>query len=122
MNDEADIVELTITVNSGDYNVAFKADKAATVVIPHTEPIPNQVTAKSRALSEGATGLQTGDALSVTANRISITITSEDQNTQNTYVINLISSRIPLTASQISGNRRNKTRWFDEAAQQFHDF
>ena len=102
MNSEADIKELTITVNSGDYTVAFKSDKAATVVIPHTESIPNQVTAKSIALSENATGLQSGDALSVTANRISITITSEDQNTQNTYAINLISSKISLTASQIS--------------------
>lgn len=114
-SNEAEIKELTLTVNNNDYVIDFDENRAYTVIIPHTETIPSQVTAKSLALSEKATGLLAGDALPVTAKQIALTITSEDQSVQNTYYINLVFPRMPLTATQIQvvdGTKQDNSRKF----------
>ncbi len=86
---QAEITELTITVNNTDYSITFDTNRAFTVSIPAIETIPSKITVKSAVISKKANGLQANDELIVTNNQVLITITAEDGTSVN-YTLKLI--------------------------------
>ncbi len=101
---QAEITELTITINSTDYSITFDTDGAFTVSIPAIETIPGKITVKSAVISEKASGLQANDELIVTNNQVLITITAED-GTSADYTLKLMKLIIVMEMEKINPDK-----------------
>ena len=78
---QAEITELTVTINSIDYTITFDANNAATVTIPYVSTLPTEIAVKTAAISAKATGLAAGDTLKISSGKAVITVTAEDGTT-----------------------------------------
>ncbi len=101
---QAEITELTVTINSIDYPITFDTDRAFTVSIPAIETIPGKITVKSSVISKKASGLQANDELIVTNNQVLITITAEDGTSVN-YTLKLINLIIVVEMEKINPDK-----------------
>ena len=77
---EAKMTALTVTVGDVDYTAHISGD-TATVTLPSGTAIPGSVTVKSVTLSAKATGVKSGDTITLTDGQGGITITAEDGTT-----------------------------------------
>ncbi len=85
---QAEITELTVTINSTDYPITFNKDKTTTVTIPYVSTLPAEITVKSTTISSKASGLATNDTLKISSGKVNITITAEDGST-TVYTLNV---------------------------------
>ncbi len=86
---EAQITQLSVTINGKDYDVSF-VNNAAAVAIPSNQTIPQTITVKSAALSAGASGpdgLAAGQPLTLTDGSVRLTITAGDGIATTDYTI-----------------------------------
>ncbi len=97
VSSQAEITELTVTINNTDYPVTFDADKVATLTIPYGSTLPTEITVKSAAISARARGIAAGDTLKISSGKADITITAEDGSI-TVYTLN-VEIEAPLFAT-----------------------
>ena len=97
---QAEITELTVTINGNDYSITFDANNAATVTIPYGSTLPTEITVTSAAISAKATGLAAGDTLKISSGKANITVTAED-GTTTAHTLNVEISPLKLTNQEL---------------------